>query len=238
MTLVLNNCTDPYYNMAFDEWCLEHYKDDTFFYLWRNRPSVILGCNQDVAHEIEVEYCRDKGINIVRRCTGGGAVYHDLGNINFSFIGSANNLNFVDESKHLIIKALSSFGINAITTSSNDIFVDNKKISGTAVRATKNAILFHGTLLYDLDLNEIYNISNKVTGKIIRKAVKSRPSLVANIRPLIKKDMSTEEFMLKLQDIIVHGSTNELTISKNEIEEINYIADNKYRSSEWIYSIN
>ena len=237
MTLVVNNNTDPYFNMAFDEWCLEHYRSDTLFYIWRNKPSVIVGCNQAIALEVDEEYCHSKGIDIVRRCTGGGTVYHDLGNVNFSFIGSADNLNFVEESKHLIIKSLNVIGIKAITASGNDLFVDFKKISGTAIKILDKAVLFHGTLLFDVDINQIYNISNKETGKIIKKTIQSRPSLVTNIRPLLETEMTTESFMLRLQELVLQDSFSILTLSPSEISNIESIADHKYRSREWIYCV-
>ena len=235
MNYIINNSTDPYFNMAFDEYCLEAFEGQELFCIWRNAPSVILGCNQDAEMEVDLDYCRENNISIVRRCTGGGMVFHDLGNVNFSFIGNVNDLHFTDRVKDKLISALSTFGIDAVTTARNDLFVEGKKFSGTAVRLTDKTILFHGTLLFDADLQQIKKVSNKQTGKIIRKAVASQqPSDVANLLPYINIKMSVEQFMQELQESLATTDGQLIQLTSEQISAINQLADSKYRKTEWI----
>lgn len=238
MNYLINNSTDPYFNMAFDEYCLKAFSEHLpLFYIWRNRPSVILGCNQCVEQELDLEYCRTHDIDIVRRCSGGGMVYHDLGNVNFTFIGSANNLQFVEEAKTILIEALNQMGVDAVTTARNDLFIDGKKFSGTAVRMTESAVLFHGTLLFDVDLQRIRNVSNKQTGKIARKAVESQPSEVANLSQYINNIKGVEGFMNALQAALTSPDSIALELQSEQIQEINKLADSKYRNCDWIYQL-
>lgn len=238
MNYIINNSTDPYFNMAFDEYCLEAIEGQELFYIWRNVPSVILGCNQDAEVELDLDYCRSNNISIVRRCTGGGMVFHDLGNVNFSFIGDANDLHFTDTVKEKLINALRTFGIDAVTTARNDLFIDGKKFSGTAVRLTDRNILFHGTLLFDADLQQIKKVSNKQTGKIIRKAVASQPSEVTNLLPYINIKMRVEQFMQELQDALASTDGQMVQLTSEQIYAIEQLADSKYRKAEWIYQTN
>ena len=238
MNYLINTSTDPYFNMAFDEYCLKAFSEHLpLFYIWRNRPSVILGCNQCVEQELDLEYCRTHDIDIVRRCSGGGMVYHDLGNVNFSFIGDANNLHFVDYAKSKLIEALTQLGINAVTTARNDLFIDGKKFSGTAVRMTESAVLFHGTLLFDVDLEQIRKVSNKLTGKIARKAIESRPSDVANLSHYINNVRDVEDFMKALQSFLNLYDGKLIDLLPEQIQEINELADTKYRKHDWIYQL-
>lgn len=238
MNYLINTSTDPYYNMAFDEYCLMAFSEHLpLFYIWRNRPSVILGCNQCVEQELDLDYCRTRDIDIVRRCSGGGMVYHDLGNVNFTFIGDANNLHFVDDAKSKLIEALTQLGIYAVTTARNDLFIDGKKFSGTAVRMTESAVLFHGTLLFDVDLQRIRNVSNKQTGKIARKAVESQPSEVGNLSQYINNVKGVEGFMNALQAALTSPDSIALELQSEQIQEINELADSKYRNCDWIYQL-
>lgn len=235
MNYLVNNSSDPYFNMAFDEYCLGIFEGQELFYVWRNASSVILGCNQNAEEELDLKYCRDNNISIVRRCTGGGMVYHDLGNVNFSFIGSANDLCFTNKIKDKLINALGTFGIDAITTARNDLFIDGKKFSGTAVRLTDKNILFHGTLLFDADLQQIKNVSNKQTGKIVRKAVASQPSNVTNLLPYINKKMSVEQFMEELRNTLATTEGHQIQLTSEQISFIEHLAESKYRKAEWIF---
>ena len=238
MNYLINTSTDPYFNMAFDEYCLKAFSEHLpLFYIWRNRPSVILGCNQCVEQELDLDYCRTRDIDIVRRCSGGGMVYHDLGNVNFTFIGDANNLHFVDDAKSKLIEALTQLGIYAVTTARNDLFIDGKKFSGTAVRMTESAVLFHGTLLFDVDLQRIRNVSNKQTGKIARKAVESQPSEVGNLSQYINNVKGVEGFMNALQAALTSPDSIALELQSEQIQEINELADSKYRNCDWIYQL-
>ena len=126
MKYLINESTDPYFNLAFDEYCLENIiSDEPYFYLWRNRPAVIIGLNQNAYGEGNLDYLNSHGITLARRVTGGGAVYHDLQNMNYTIIGK-------DPSPEIFAEALRKLGVDARTTGRNDIFVDGKKVSGFA----------------------------------------------------------------------------------------------------------
>ena len=127
MKSLVNNSVDPHFNLAFDEWCLEHWEGEPVFYLWRNRPSVIIGMNQSAYSEVNLGWLRDNGVDVARRVTGGGAVYHDLQNLNYTFVGKGVTPQpFAD--------ALRKLGVPAEVSGRNDIFVGGRKVSGYARR--------------------------------------------------------------------------------------------------------
>ena len=154
MNYLLNTSTDPYFNMAFDSYVLEN-TDFEGVYLWQNAPSVILGLNQSIYAEVNLPYLRAHGILPVRRVSGGGAVYHDLGNVNYTFVGSGP---WVASGPSVIAAALRSMGVPADVTGRNDILVDGRKCSGYAKRYASGAphrMMVHGTLMYDVDLEAL-----------------------------------------------------------------------------------
>ena len=140
MKYLQNNSTDPHFNMAFDEFCLEHLKaDEPVFYLWQNRPSVIIGLNQSAYAEVNLPYLQEKGIVLARRVTGGGAVYHDLQNLNYTITGRICDLE-TDYPAYVetMARALRSLGVPAELSGRNDILVDGRKCSGYAKRMSKD----------------------------------------------------------------------------------------------------
>ena len=144
MRFLSNPSTDPYFNMAFDEYCLRKLgAEEPLFYLWRNRPSVIIGLNQNAYGEVNLDCLRQRGILLARRVTGGGAVYHDLQNLNYSIIGRG-------VSPEPIVSALRSLGVDAELSGRNDIFVGGRKVSGYARRVWRGQELVHGTLMFDV----------------------------------------------------------------------------------------
>ena len=167
MRYLVNNSTDPYFNMSFDEWCLERLpSDDVVFYLWRNRPSVIIGITQNQYTEVNLPYLEAHGIDLVRRSTGGGAVYHDLQNMNYTFIGH-------DVTPQPFVDALRSLGLDAVQTGRNDVFVDGKKVSGYAKRVWKDRIIVHGTMMYDVDIDTLTQALATPESKLVRKGIAS-----------------------------------------------------------------
>lgn len=198
MLFLRNPSTDPQYNMSFDEWCLEHLpSDDTFFYLWRNSPSVIVGRNQVIEDEVNVDYAREHGIQIVRRSTGGGAVYHDLQNLNYSFVGKG-------ATPQPIVEALRSFGVPAELTGRNDIFVDGLKVSGYARRLDFGNCLVHGTLMWDVDLDVLTSVLDTPVSKLHGKGVASVRSRVGNLKDWLPQFKSIEEFEDALQQFLAN----------------------------------
>ena len=154
MKYLTNTSTDPHFNMAFDEYCLEQLQtDEPVFYLWQNRPSVIIGLNQSAYAEVNLPYLEDKGIVLARRVTGGGAVYHDLQNLNYTITGRIRDLER-DYPAYLetMLRALQALGVPATLSGRNDILVDGRKCSGYAKRVSRDRLMIHGTLMYDVDM--------------------------------------------------------------------------------------
>jgi len=232
MRFLVNNSTDPYFNMSFDEWCLTHLtSDDVVFYLWRNRPSVIIGISQNQNTEVNLPYLEAHGIDLVRRSTGGGAVYHDLQNLNYSFVGPVGRMD--DSFVRLVADALSSFGINAEVSGRNDIFVDGRKVSGYAKRVWKDRAIIHGTLMYDVDIDTLTKVLDTPESKLHRKGVASVRSRVANLKDLLPQFDSLDAFRSAIYDYFAGGDEC-ITLSETQIAEIREIRDTKYASQDWI----
>ena len=226
----INGCTDPYRNMAFDEWFLENGTDEPVFYLWRNRPSVIIGFNQVAENEVNLDYLREHGILLVRRVTGGGAVYHDLQNLNYSFAGPLHTIDTT-----LITDALTAMGLDVERTGRNDIFLDGRKISGYARRVWKNRELIHGTLMYDVDIETLTAALNVEGSKLNRKGVASVRSRVTNIKDYLPGIHGIDEFRQALQKILEEQCCAERgELTEQQEAEIERLAAEKFSTPDWI----
>ena len=224
--------TDPAYNLAFEEYVLANRTEGNILILWQNANAVIVGRNQNTAQEIDSGFVAAKGIRVIRRNTGGGAVYHDLGNLNYSFItdDGADRKGFAEP----VVKALQGLGLNAAASGRNDILIDSLKVSGTAQQITKGRILHHGTLLFDSDPAMIAGALTPDPSKFQSKGVKSVRSRVGNIRSLLAQDMTLQEFWRYLErslaDSLVFSS-----LSEREIREVRQLKADKYDTWEWNY---
>lgn len=229
MRYLLNESTDPHFNMSLDEWCLKNLPSgETFFWLWRNAPSVIIGENQNAASEVNLEYIRAHGIKLARRSTGGGAVYHDLQNLNYSIVGRS-------ASPQSVVDALRSLGVPAELTGRNDIFVDGRKVSGYARRLEKDNVLVHGTLMYDVDIDTLTRALDVPGSKLNVKGVASVHSRVANLKDYLPF-AAIEEFRDVLLGILSDGD-GEYVLSKENMLEIEALKEKKYANPDWIYSL-
>ena len=228
MRYLLNNSTDPYFNMALDEFCLENIvMEEPYFYLWRNRPSVIIGLNQNAYSEVNLDYLRANGINLVRRVTGGGAVYHDLQNLNYTIVGRS-------PSPEPIINALCTLGIPAELTGRNDIFVEGRKVSGYARRVSGSQEIVHGTLMYDVDLETLTHVLDTPESKLQAKGIGSVKSRVANLKEYLPGFPSLDDLQATLQEILADGD-EQIKLSEDQISEVRKMADEKFATWDFIF---
>ncbi|MBQ6265629.1 MAG: lipoate--protein ligase [Clostridia bacterium] len=236
MKLILNKSTDPYFNLALEEYLLCR-RDENFFMLWRNGKSVIVGLNQNTAAEINAPFVRENGIAVARRLTGGGAVFHDSGNINYTFI--ENGTEYMNDYAHFsapVISALKKTGVDACLSGRNDLLACGKKISGAAQCVKNGRTLHHGTLLYSADLSLLSGALNVSAVKIESKGIKSVRSRVLNIADIIDAPADVTGFMSAFFDEIKEATGGEIyTLSPAETEEVAALADEKYRTDDWNY---
>ena len=235
MKLLINPSVDPAYNLALEEIIASDYPFEAVM-LWRNEPSIIIGRNQNTEAEINAAAVRERGINVVRRITGGGAVYHDLGNINYTI--AANDRQLDNEAfarnAQIIIDVLHKMGVPAEFHGRNDILVDGRKVSGSAKSVLSNRTLFHGTLLFDADLSVLSQVLTPDEEKIKAKGIKSVRSRVANLKEFLP-DWSADDFVEQLKNgILAELSLDEVSPLPEElIKKAEELADRKYRTWEW-----
>ena len=236
MKYLINDCTDACRNMAFDEFSLEGLPlDEPVFCLWRNAPSVIIGLNQSAYAEVNLEYLREHGIALARRVTGGGAVYHDLQNLNYTIVGKSRDLNAdYPEYLHIVADALRGLGVPAELSGRNDIMVGGRKCSGYAKRVWKDRLMVHGTLMFDVDLSVLTEALSAPGGKMDAKGIASVRSRVANLKdylPGYKDVLALRDALHK----VLAGGDGEVKLTPEQIAEIDRMAEEKFHSWDWIY---
>lgn len=230
--------TDPHINLALEEYALRnfnHGQDYLLFYI--NEPSIIIGRNQNTLEEINHEYVEAKGIHVVRRISGGGAVYHDLGNLNFSFITNYDkqSLNNFRKFTKPVIRVLNDMGVQAELKGRNDIVVNDRKISGNAQFSTVKRMFSHGTLLLNSDLNEVTKALDVKMSKIESKGHKSVRSRVANISEFLDEPMDIETFRSRVLQGLYEDREEFETyrLTEAEWESVYQLRDEKYGTWDW-----
>ena len=231
--------TDPTINLATEQYVFEQLpKDRTYFMLWQNDNAIIIGKHQNTLAEINEKYVKENNISVVRRLSGGGAVYHDLGNLNFTFITDANKQANIDF--HLfcqpIVKTLKSIGIHAEINGRNDITIDGKKFSGNSQLIRDGRVLHHGTILFQSDLTIVGKALQVNAEKIQAKGVKSVRSRVTNVSEHLTERISLKDFRkLLLENILASQNGEEYILSDKDTLAIEEIANHRYRTWQWNY---
>ncbi len=231
---------NPRVNLALEEYVLRNFSaENDYLLFYINEPSIIIGRNQNTLEEINHEYVEENNIHVVRRVSGGGAVYHDHGNLNFSFITNhdVKSLNNFKKFTAPVIKVLNNLGLSAALKGRNDILVDEKKISGTAQFSTGKRMVSHGTLLFDTDLGEVVNALNVKMGKIESKGHKSVRSRVANITEFLKTAMTIDDFrQLLLKGLYEESEPFEhYGLTPDEWKAVHQLKEEKYDTWDWNY---
>lgn len=235
MRYIISENTDAYFNLASEEYLLKH-TDEEIFYLWRNDNAIIVGKNQNTLSEINVDYVKEKNIKVVRRLTGGGAVYHDLGNLNYTFIeNKKKNFNDFRGFCEPITTALNEMGVEAEFSGRNDMTIEGKKFSGTAQCKYKDRVMHHGTLLFSSVKADISGALKPREIKFSGKSVKSVSSRITNISDHLEGDMDVIEFRNRVMKSVAGGMDQVTTFSDQEVSEIIRLRDEKYAKWEWNY---
>jgi len=227
--------TDPYFCLAAEEYLLKNFTDDIFM-LWQSENTVVVGKHQNAMAEINHRFVHENNIAVCRRISGGGTVFHDAGNVNFTFIKNVKSPAEISFKLFTspVVEALAKLGIEATTSGRNDLLINGLKISGNAEHVYKNRVLHHGTLLFSSDLENLGQAIKVAPGKYEGKAVQSNRSPVANISQFLKTPMKTGEFIQFLLDVQLENPENKMYVfSESDISETDTLATEKFRTWEW-----
>jgi lipoate-protein ligase A len=240
MYYVIDKNIDPWWNLAAEEYLFKQLSVP-IFRLWQNRNAIIIGHHQNAFAEINTEYVRSNGIKVVRRLTGGGAVFHDLGNINFTFI---DNVTVSEDTSSMfarftkpIIEALRELGVNAYLEGRNDLLIDGKKFSGNAVARYRNRLLQHGTLLFSASMTDLSNALSSRPEKFTGKSVQSNRGRVTNISEHLEEQMPIEKFIEYLHNFIAgeRSGYSEYKYTEEDLRAIEKLKESKYSRDSWNY---
>jgi len=227
MKLIHNTNTNAHYNLALEEYLLKS-KDFDIFMVWQNKNAVIVGRNQNTHNEVDAENIKRHGVQVVRRLTGGGAVYHDMGNINYTYImrGASEHFNDYKYFAAPIVAFLRKIGIAADMSGRNDIVCGDKKISGTAQVKHGEDVLFHGTLLVDTDINMLTACLTPEVSKLTRHGIKSVSSRVMNLKTGVAE---------MIDMLIAEAGAERYELTPEDIAETEKLMNEKYATDEWNY---
>jgi lipoate---protein ligase len=238
MRCIISKSNNSYFNLAAEEYFLKNTTEEIFM-LYINRPCIVIGKHQNLLSEINLRYANDKGIKLVRRISGGGAVYQDLHNLNFSFIHNCLNPDHINVTRftYPILEALKYMGLKVEFSDRNDLVIESKKISGNAMHIFRSRVLSHGTLLFNTDLEHLSSALQNNTQKYTDKSIKSIRSKVVNISKYLDKSISFNQFTANIFENVISGSINPhiQPLDNREENNINQISIEKFNTWDWIY---
>ncbi|SHI14143.1 lipoate--protein ligase [Sporanaerobacter acetigenes] len=240
MIYIKNDCNKPQFNLALEEYVFNYLDQfDEIFLLWINEPTIVVGKHQNTIEEINIQYVKENNINVVRRLSGGGAVYHDLGNLNYTIISKNKDSNGFDFKtfSQPVIEVLADLGIHAEFTGRNDIVIDGKKFCGNAQYMRKGRVLHHGAILFDVELDVLAKALKVSQDKIVSKGVKSVRSRVTNIKEHLKEDITIEDFKeLLLKHMFKDKEDMEVyELTEEDLKNINKLMEERYMTWDWVY---
>ena len=240
MKYIINDSNETAYNIALEEFAFKKMLDeDMIFLLWINKPSIIVGRHQNTIEEINRDFVRENGIEVVRRISGGGAVYHDYNNLNYTIISKENEDRAFDFKSFSVpvIKTLEELGVKAEFTGRNDLEIDGKKICGNAQAYINGRIMHHGCLLFDVDLSVLAKALKVSKDKIESKGVKSVRARVTNIVDELPEKITVEEFKNLLLEYMKreYPEMTEYKLTEEDIAEINKAKEEKFGNWDWNY---
>ncbi|WP_077325010.1 lipoate--protein ligase [Virgibacillus siamensis] len=234
--------TDPTINLALEEYVLQNFGEkDTYLLFYINKPSIIIGRNQNTIEEINTNYVDENGIKVVRRLSGGGAVYHDEGNLNFSFITKDDGESFQNFAKFTkpMVEALNNLGVPAELQGRNDLAANGRKISGNAMFSTKGRMFSHGTLMLDSEIENVVSALNVKMEKIKSKGIKSIRSRVANISEFMDEKITMHEFkemiLRYIFDVEDVKDVPRYELTDEDWENVRQISKERYQNWDWNY---
>lgn len=228
--------TDPWFNLAAEEYMLKNFSQNCFM-LWRNEKAIIVGKHQNALAEINLDYVRENDIKVVRRLSGGGTVFHDLGNLNFTFIMNGGEGQLVNFRKYTqpILDVLHRLGVDASFGGRNDLVIQGRKFSGNAEHVFKKRVLHHGTLLFTSQIEDLENALRVNPVKYTDRGIKSVRSRVGNISEHLKESLSILEFKDAIMNYVVEKFPESIPYlyTNDDLAAISLLAEKKYASWEW-----
>lgn len=239
MQYIESSCTDPRWNLAMEEYVFSHMDPTrTYFILWQNHNTIVIGKNQNTVAEVNAQCVKEREISVVRRLSGGGAVYHDLGNLNFTFIADADKMNEIDFGRFClpVVQTLRNLGIPAEVNGRNDMTILGKKFSGNAQYTRNGRVLHHGTLMFSSNLSVVSEALQVNREKLLSKGISSVSSRVCNISDHLQEQITLEEFKKELlRNIIGTGSVESYIFTPDDLSAIAKIKETRYDLWDWNY---
>lgn len=240
MKYIVNNSHNPAYNVALEAYAFrELLAEDELFILWINEPTIVIGKHQNAIEEINKTYTDEHGIHVVRRLSGGGAVYHDLNNLNYTIISNKSQEGAFDFKtfSQPVIETLADLGVTATFTGRNDLEIDGKKFCGNAQAYYKGRMMHHGCLLFDVDMTVLGNALQVSKDKIESKGVKSVRARVTNILDELPEKMTVEAFSNQLLNKMKESypDMTEYVFSDDDLKNIQALADQQFGTWDWTY---